>query len=108
MTHVDKFGVGNVVAFALEYLKGRPLHCSYDIDAVDPTEAPATGTVVRGGLTFREAHFIAEELGACGQLGSMDLVEVNPMLLRGNSDASRQTAELGAALIASCMGSSII
>ena len=38
---------------ALQFLQGRPLHLSYDIDAVDPVLAPSTGTLVRGGLTYR-------------------------------------------------------
>jgi len=54
----------------------RPLHMSYDIDSVDPFLAPSTGTTVRGGLTLREAHYVAESVHATGQLGSMDMVEV--------------------------------
>lgn len=80
MYHVDKYGIGKVMEMALDHICGggdrRPLHLSYDIDACDPGIAPSTGTAVRGGLTFREAHFIAEDIAATGQLGSMDLVEV--------------------------------
>ena len=32
-----------------------PIHMSFDIDSVDPVEAPSTGTIVRGGLSYREA-----------------------------------------------------
>lgn len=42
--------------------------------------APATGTAVRGGLTFREAHYIAEAAAETNRLGSMDMVEVNPII----------------------------
>jgi arginase len=44
---------------ALDHLGERPLHLSYDIDACDPMIAPSTGTAVRGGLTYREAHYVA-------------------------------------------------
>jgi len=106
MFDVDRFGIGKVMDMATEHLKGRPLHLSYDIDAVDPELAPATGTVVRGGFNFREAHYISEAVACTGRLGSMDLVEVNPKLTEGPE--SEATAQLGMALIASAMGSRIL
>ncbi|GBG29097.1 Arginase [Hondaea fermentalgiana] len=111
MHHVDRFGIGNVMDMAIESLRKpdgsmRPLHLSYDIDAVDPEVAPSTGTVVRGGLNFREAHYVAEAVGNTGMLGSMDLVEVNPKLAPGPE--SEMTAALGMALISSAMGARII
>jgi arginase family enzyme len=53
-----------------------PSPVSYDIDAVDPLHAPATGTTVRGGLTFREAHYVCEAVSESGMLASCDMVEV--------------------------------
>jgi len=106
MFDVDRFGIGKVMEMATKHLEGRPLHLSYDIDAVDPELAPATGTVVRGGFNFREAHYIAEAVSATNRLGSMDLVEVNPKL--SEDDESEATAHLGMALIASAMGSRIL
>lgn len=41
MQHVDKYGIGRVMEMTMEHLKGRPLHCSYDIDGVDPAVAPS-------------------------------------------------------------------
>ena len=35
-------------------------HVSFDMDAVDPRDAPGVGTPVRGGLTYREAHLAME------------------------------------------------
>ncbi|EDQ89232.1 uncharacterized protein MONBRDRAFT_37086, partial [Monosiga brevicollis MX1] len=78
MSHVDKFGIGKVMEMALDHLGERPLHLSYDIDACDPAIAPSTGTAVRGGLTYREAHYVAEAANETHRLASMDLVEVNP------------------------------
>jgi hypothetical protein len=51
---------------ALSQLEGRPLHVSYDIDACDPAIAPHTGTAVRGGLNFREAHYVVEAIAETG------------------------------------------
>lgn len=58
----------------------RPLHLSFDIDAIDPAYAPGTGTLARGGLTYRESHYICEELATTNRLVGMDLVEVNPLV----------------------------
>jgi arginase len=84
----------------------RPLHLSYDIDAIDPVLAPATGTTVRGGLTYREAHFIAEAVVKTQNLASADIVELNPTLSHG--DGADETIELGLQIVTSFMGKSII
>lgn len=95
----------------------RPLHLSFDIDAVDPALAPATGTPVPGGLTLREAHYIAETVAGTGLLGSMDLVEINPRLPLGGGEpgggtagaaAAAATVQLGLGLVASALGRSIL
>ena len=106
MTEVDRYGIGQVMEMALQHLAGRPLHLSYDIDAVDPVLAPATGTAVRGGLTFREAHFVAEAAAATGDLASAEVVELNPTL--ANEAGADDTVELGLQIITSLMGKSII
>ena len=106
MTDVDDHGIGPVMRMALEHLEGRPLHLSYDIDSVDPVLAPATGTKVRGGLTYREAHFVAEVVARSGHLASVEIVELNPTLSDG--DGANETVELGMQLITSLMGKSII
>lgn len=83
MYHVDKYGIGKVVEMALDKVnpdRSAPVHLSYDVDAIDPSFVPATGTRVEGGLTLREGLFIAEEIAASGLLSSLDIVETNPML----------------------------
>ncbi|KAG8989299.1 Arginase, catabolizes arginine to ornithine and urea, partial [Tulasnella sp. 427] len=60
--------------------RDRPIHLSFDVDALDPTVAPSTGTPVRGGLTFREGHYICEEVYETGCLVALDIMEVNPSL----------------------------
>ena len=110
MYDIDRYGIGGVMEKALEHLLGknpsRPIHLSYDIDAVDPIHAPATGTAVRGGLTYREAHFIAESVSKSGALASVEIVEVNPSLSDG--DGGEETVELALGLLTSLMGKSII
>ena len=112
MRDVDRLGIGRVMDMALEHLlerfpAGRPLHLSYDIDAVDPALAPATGTRVPGGLTLREAHYVAEALAETGLLGSMDMVEVNPSLAPA-AGGTASTVSLALDLVASALGKSIL
>jgi len=106
MHDIDKYGIGKVMMDALDYLGDKPLHVSYDIDAVDPVLAPATGTTVRGGLTYREAHFVAEMAAQSGLLASAEMVELNPSL--SNDAGATETTELGLHICTSMMGKSII
>ena len=110
MHDIDRYGIGTVMDMALKHLldkdPNRPIHLSYDIDAVDPLLAPATGTSVRGGLTYREAHYVAEAVAKSGNLTSIDMVEINPTLSDG--EGSRETVEIGLGLLTSLMGKSII
>lgn len=83
MYHVDKYGIGKVVEMALDMInpdRKFPIHMSYDVDAIDPSFVPATGTRVEGGLTLREGLFIAEDVAQTGLLSSLDIVETNPLL----------------------------
>ncbi|CAB9510735.1 Arginase, non-hepatic 3 [Seminavis robusta] len=110
MTDIDRYGIGRVMEMSLGHLlqdnPDRPLHLSYDIDAVDPVFAPATGTTVRGGLTFREAHYVAESVAASGNLASAEIVELNPNLSDGSG--ATETVDLGLQIVTSLMGKSII
>jgi arginase len=105
MTDVDKRGMVHVMeeARAIAGAQGRPIHVSFDMDAIDPSEAPGTGTPVKGGLSYREAHLVMEMLYDSGQLGSIEMVEVNPIL-----DYRNQTASLAVGLICSALGKSIL
>jgi len=60
--------------------RDRPIHLSFDVDGMDPIDAPSTGTPVPGGVRFHEAVEMVKELRETGLLVSMDLVEVNPAL----------------------------
>lgn len=75
------------------------LHVSLDVDFLDPSIAPAVGTTVPGGTTFREAHLVMELLHESGLVTSLDLVELNPFL-----DERGRTAKLMVDLVGSLMG----
>ena len=75
------------------------LHVSLDVDFLDPSIAPAVGTTVPGGATFREAHLVMEMLHDSGLVTSLDLVELNPFL-----DKRGMTASLMVDLTASLLG----
>lgn len=75
------------------------LHVSLDVDFLDPSIAPAVGTTVPGGTTFREAHLVCELLHESGLVSSLDLVELNPFL-----DDRGRTAKLMVELVGSLMG----
>ncbi len=78
---------------------GGMLHVSLDVDFLDPSIAPAVGTTVPGGTTFREAHLVMELLHESVLVTSLDLVELNPFL-----DERGRTARLMVDLVASLMG----
>ncbi|RHY82698.1 hypothetical protein DYB26_009468 [Aphanomyces astaci] len=109
MQSVDKYGIGKTMEMALDHLCGkqaRPLHMSYDIDAVDPVDAPSTGTRVRGGLTWREANYVAEAVAESNMLVGLDMVEVNPSLAPGKGAAI--TVDMALLLIGSALGNRIL
>lgn len=106
MHHVDRYGIGHVLEEALSYLGApeKPIHLSFDVDALDPSVAPSTGTPVRGGLTFREGHYICERVWETGSLVAMDLVEVNPDLGAKREEDAKATVAVGCSLIRSALG----
>ena len=79
--------------------QGGMLHVSLDVDFLDPSIAPAVGTTVPGGITFREAHLVMELLHESALVTSLDLVELNPFL-----DERGRTAKLMVELVGSLMG----
>lgn len=105
MYDIDRKGMAHVMQEAIDYIKLRTdgVHLSYDVDSVDPIEAPGTGTAVKGGLQFREAHLAVEMLHEAGIVTSAEFVEVNPLL-----DDSNKTSELAVSLISSFFGEQIL
>jgi arginase len=105
MRDIDERGLRSVMQEAIDYAsKGTDgLHLSFDMDAVDPQEAPGVGTPVRGGITYREAHLAMEIVCDSGKMASMELVEVNPVI-----DEVNRTALLAVELVMSAMGKRIL
>jgi arginase len=88
MRLIDEFSVGALMRKIIEEVSAKNglLHVSLDIDFLDPTIAPAVGTTVSGGATYREAHLIMEMLHDSGLVSSLDIAELNPFLdVRGQS-----------------------
>jgi arginase len=104
MSDIDQRSISEVMreAITIAGLRKNGIHLSLDMDALDPKEAPGVGTPVRGGLTYREAHLAMEMIAGTGNLVSMDVVEVNPILDRENA-----TASLAVELVLSALGKKI-
>jgi len=104
MHDVDRQGMADVMADAIRLASTGTagIHVSFDMDSLDPLDAPGVGTPVPGGLNYREAHLAMEMVHESGKLISMDLVEVNPIL-----DLHNKTAELGVALVCSALGKKV-
>jgi arginase len=104
MSEIDRLGMEVVVREALDVIGGSGfVHVSLDMDALDPEIAPGVGTPVVGGLSYREAHLALELVSESGLAGSLEVVEVNPILDRANA-----TAELAVGLVASALGARIL
>jgi agmatinase len=74
---VHQIGVEAVVAEARRHLGDKPVYVTFDIDCLDPSYAPGTGTPVCGGLTTHQAMSILRGLEGINVIG-MDVVEVAP------------------------------
>jgi arginase len=104
MREIDERGMATIANEALTRLSHvSRLHVSLDMDSLDPSEAPGVGTPVPGGLTYREAHLLMEIIADCACVGSIDVVEINPIL-----DQRNHTAKIALELIASLLGQSIL
>lgn len=106
MSDIDKLGMAACVEKAISIASSAPggkYAVTFDIDMIDPTYAPGSGTLVRGGTTYREAHLSLEMIAANGGLISFEIVEVNPML-----DQSNITVELACELVLSALGKTIL
>ena len=105
MREIDEHGMAAVARRAMEIVNDGTagFHISFDVDGCDPTVIPGSGTLVPGGVSFREAHLLMEYCADDGNVLSMEVVELNPFLDEGNISAER-TLEL----ILSALGKSIL
>ncbi|KAJ7864838.1 hypothetical protein B0H14DRAFT_2735855 [Mycena olivaceomarginata] len=108
MHEVDKYGIGKVVELALDHVNPErklPIHLSFDVDALDPSVAPSTGTPVRGGLTFREGHYICEAIWEDWTFGRSGF-NVNPSL--ADAASVKQTVTVGCSLVRAALGETLL
>ncbi len=104
MRYVDEMGMRQTMESALADLDGDThLHVSFDVDFLDPDIAPGVGTTVAGGPTYREAQLCMEMIADTRQLGSLDIVELNPAF-----DVRNKTAALAVDLVESLFGKSTL
>ena len=109
MRDIDERGMRAVIEEAIRFAthgaSGNTggFHLSFDMDAVDPSDAPGVGTPVRGGITYREAHLAMELVCDSGLMASMEVVEVNPVI-----DEANRTALLAVELVMSALGKRIL
>jgi arginase len=105
MRDVDERGMRDVVDEAIRIASDGTagVHLSFDLDVVDPEDAPGTGTPVWGGISYREAHLAMELLADRANVIAIDLVEVNPVL-----DTQNMTGVLAAELAQSMLGKRIL
>ncbi|HVF47264.1 MAG TPA: arginase [Pyrinomonadaceae bacterium] len=105
MSDIDSRGMRACVedAIAVASRASGGYAVTFDIDMIDPRFAPGSGTLVRGGATYREAHLALEMIAEDGGMRSFEIVEVNPLL-----DQSNITVELACELILSALGKTIL
>jgi agmatinase len=82
VTHIDarevhEMGTAAVVARAKDIVGDQPTYVTFDIDALDPSVAPGTGTPVWGGLHSWQAAAMLRDLAGINMVGG-DVVEVSP------------------------------
>jgi len=105
MRDIDELGMTHVCRETLRIVNEGTagFHVSFDVDGCDPSVIPGSGTLVPGGVSFREAHQLLENCADTGRMTSMEVVELNPFLDQANVSAERTVA-----LIQSAFGRSIL
>jgi arginase len=105
MREIDERGISACMddAIAIASRASAGYAVTFDVDVLDPGDAPGSGTLVRGGLTYREAHLGMEKIAEAGGMCSLEIVEINTAL-----DVNNKTAELGVELILSALGKTIL
>ena len=86
-------GIPSVMAEARKIVGDRETYVSFDIDGIDPSSAPGTGTPEIGGFTTFQAQQMVRALDGLNLVGA-DLVEVSPPF-----DPSGGTAWVGVSIM---------
>ncbi|MBO9542296.1 arginase [bacterium] len=97
MREIERRGIEAVMkeAIAIASNGTAGLHVSFDLDALDPKEAPGVGSPSRHGMSAREARVALGMVAETGLMRSIDMVEVDPLL-----DSRNESAKLAVDLIA--------
>jgi arginase len=105
MHEIDRIGMTRVIEETIEYLANRTdgVHLSFDLDGIDPVDAPGVGTPIIGGISYRESHLALEMLAESEMITSAEFVEINPIL-----DNKNQTANVAVALATSLLGKKLL
>jgi arginase len=105
MRDIDELGMAEIAVRALKVVNEGTagFHVSFDVDGCDPSVIPGSGTLVPGGVSFREAHLLLEYCADNGRLTSMEVTELNPFV-----DDRNVSAERTVQLILSALGKSIL
>ena len=104
MRYIDEVGMKRTMEQALAGMDADThLHVSFDVDFLDPSIAPGVGTTVPGGPGYREAQLVMEMIADSGRMGSLDIVELNPLL-----DNRNETAHVSVDLVESLFGKSTL
>ena len=104
MRYIDEVGMKRTMEQALAGMDADThLHVSFDVDFLDPSIAPGVGTTVPGGPGYREAQLVMEMIADSGRMGSLDIVELTPLL-----DNRNATAHVSVDLVESLFGKSTL
>lgn len=105
MSDIDRRGMPACVEEAIQIASQAAggFAVTFDVDVIDPRFAPGSGTLVRGGITYREAHLGLEMCAERSEMRTFEIVEINPLL-----DERNITVQLAGELILSALGKTIL
>ncbi|MCH2534549.1 MAG: arginase [Bdellovibrionales bacterium] len=86
---VERLGADQVIAEAIEYIGESPKFVSFDIDAMDPQIAPATGTPVANGLKLMDLKIMSEYIALQEDFVGCEIVELNPELASSEQEITQ-------------------
>jgi arginase len=103
MRYIDEVGMKRAMEAPSTASTDTHVHVSFDVDFLDPSIAPAWAPPCPAGPNYREAQLVMEMIADSGCMGSLDIVELNPLL-----DAQNATAKLAVDLVESLFGKSTL
>ena len=78
-THLRKFDFVGLDK-AVEKIKDKPVYITIDLDVLDPSVFPGTGTPEAGGMTYKELLGAMDEFAKLNNIVGADIVELAPLL----------------------------